>query len=107
MNYWNECIAEAFEDAGITATDEQINTVASWAEGAHDNYSMANGHDVIGNPVETQAQEELRTLKAEAEKKRQWELSTEPCKECNTSGRTRDGWGRDQICLNCRGDGRV
>jgi hypothetical protein len=36
-DYWLDCIAEAFEDAGITASDEQIEAVANWAEGAHEN----------------------------------------------------------------------
>lgn len=51
MDYWFECIAEAFEDAGIVATKEQINTVASWVKGAHDNYSQAHGYDCIPNPL--------------------------------------------------------
>ena len=45
MNYWNECIAEAFDSAEIKATQEQIDEVAGWAEGAHENYSMAFDHD--------------------------------------------------------------
>lgn len=51
MNYWNECISEAFEDAGINATDDQIYTVADWVEGAHENFSMAHGYDAIPNPM--------------------------------------------------------
>ena len=47
MDYWNECVAEALEDAGIAATKEQIDTVAGWVETAHDYYGMAHGHDAI------------------------------------------------------------
>lgn len=54
MDYWHECIAEAFDDAGITATDKQIATVAGWVEGAHENYGMAHGHDAIPNPLESE-----------------------------------------------------
>ena len=50
MDYWKECISEAFEDAGLTATDEQKDTVTSWAYGAHENFGLANGHDAIPNP---------------------------------------------------------
>lgn len=50
MDYWKECIEEAFEDAGIKATQEQIETVTNWVEGAHDNYSMAHGYDVMFKP---------------------------------------------------------
>lgn len=64
MDYWHECIAESFDDAGITATEEQIKTVASWVEGAHENYGMAFGHDCIPNPMET----EVNELKKKIEK---------------------------------------
>ena len=46
MNYWDECIAEAFEEAEIIATKNQIDTVVSWAEGAHENYGLATGNDI-------------------------------------------------------------
>ena len=51
MEYWNECIREAFEDEGIEATDKQIDNVAGWVEGAHENYGMAFGYDCIPNPL--------------------------------------------------------
>jgi uncharacterized Rossmann fold enzyme len=61
MEYWEECISEAFDDAGIEASKDQIETVASWIEGAHDNYGMAHGHDCIPNPEN----EEIKQLKQE------------------------------------------
>lgn len=64
MEYWNECIAEAFEDASIKATDEQIDTVAGWVEGAHENFGMAFGHDAIPNPMAS----EVESLKAKIRK---------------------------------------
>jgi hypothetical protein len=60
MDYWEECITEAFDDAGIEATKEQIDTVTSWVDGAHENYGMAFGHDCIPNPMES----EVEKLKA-------------------------------------------
>ena len=60
-DYWETCISEAFEDAGIDATTEQIGTVISWVEGCHENYSMANGHDAIPSPLDA----EVKRLKAE------------------------------------------
>ncbi len=68
MDYWKECIKEAFEDSKIIATDEQIDNVASWVEGAHENYSMANGHDVIQSPVENEKDRQIKTLKSEIER---------------------------------------
>lgn len=46
-DYWKICIEEAFEESGITATQDQIDNVAAWAEGAHENYGMAHGYDAI------------------------------------------------------------
>lgn len=54
MDYWIETISEAFEDAGIAATEEQIQTVAGWVEGAHENYGMAHGYDAIPSPASTE-----------------------------------------------------
>jgi hypothetical protein len=51
MNYWEECISIAFDEAGIIATKEQIDEVVGMVEGAHENYGMAHGHDCIPNPL--------------------------------------------------------
>lgn len=67
MDYWKQCIFEAFEDSGITATDEQVDTVATWAEGAHDNYGMANGHDVIRDSVPSRFEME-REIQSQADR---------------------------------------
>jgi hypothetical protein len=78
MNYWEECILEAFEDAGISATDEQINIVVEWISGAHENYGMAHGYDAIPNPLIT----EIKNLKNELKKEKNKTI----CKECNGKG---------------------
>jgi len=57
MDYWKECISEAFDDAGIVATEDQIETVASWVDGAHENYGMATGSDCIPNPMTSEVEE--------------------------------------------------
>ena len=51
MNYWEECITEALEEAGVTATKKQIDFIVGWVEGAHENYGMAYGHECIPNPL--------------------------------------------------------
>ncbi len=106
-DYWSECISEAFEDAGITATKKQIDTVASWAEGAHENHGMATGQDVASSNFISEEAKELKKLKSEQEKNRQWIARTIPCKSCTTTGLTLDGWGRSQVCATCDGDGRI
>ena len=64
MDYWNECIAEALEDSGIKATDQQIDNIAAWVEGAHENYGLATGQDCIPHPLEA----EIDAAKKEAVK---------------------------------------
>jgi len=62
MNYWKACIEESFCDAGITATEEQINLVIDWVEGAHENIGMATGAECIPNPMESEVNEYKRKL---------------------------------------------
>jgi hypothetical protein len=107
MNYWETCIEEAFEESGIVATKDQMENVAAWVDGAHDNYSMAHGHDVIRSNFISDEQRELEKLKNEIAKKERWENSTVPCRRCATTGLVLDVWGRDVECLNCGGKGRV
>ena len=102
MDYWKECISEAFEDAKITATTEQIDLVASWVEGAHDNYGMAHGHDCIPNPLRQELDETKTALDKERRKV--------TCPECKGTGE----WvsygphhSASSQCSRCRGDGRV
>jgi len=101
MNYWRECISEAFDDAKITATAEQINTVASWVEGAHENYGMAMGHDAIPNPLREENGRLSRELKEEQAKVN--------CRVCGGFGEIRsNGPCHSSIsqCWKCRGEGR-
>ena len=51
MNPWNDCIVEAFQDAGIIASRGQIDTVIVWIEGEIENGDMARGYDAIPNPL--------------------------------------------------------
>lgn len=66
MDYWRECIAEAAEDCGATLSEEQINCIASWAEGAHDNYSQATGLDVADRNWRAQNDKEQEKRGVEA-----------------------------------------
>jgi len=101
-DYWTDCIAEAFEDAGLVVTKEQLNIVASWVAGAHDNYSMSHGYDCISNPM----REEIKSLEDKLYKERNKII----CRECNGSGSiTTYGpvHSATSGCYKCRGEGRV
>lgn len=102
MNYWLECIHEAFCDAGITATQQQIEEVADTVRGAHENYGMAHGHDCIPNPLRIENERLHRELRQEQAKR--------VCPECKGRGCiVIDGPVHSSIsqCDKCRGDGKV
>ena len=105
MEYWKECITEALEDVGIEANEKQINEISEWVEGAHENYSMAHGYDVISSPSESRSEKELRELKAKNEERELWNRTTKICPDC-VDGIQRDGWGREHSCDMCNGRGR-
>lgn len=98
MNYWEECISEAFHEAGITAAANQISFVAEAVEGAHENYSMAFGHDLAPNPLIR----ENDTLKQEMKDQK----SKVRCERCKGLGEI-PGYGGADECFKCNGSGLV
>ncbi len=71
MEYWKECIEEAFSENEIKATDEQIKSVIEWVEGAHENIGMATGSDFIPNPMNAEVDElkaKIKSLESAHEK---------------------------------------
>lgn len=65
-DYWRCCIEEALGDVGIQATEEQIENITGWIEGAAENRNQACGYDMIPNPLV----EEIEMLKKEKAKYR-------------------------------------
>ncbi len=71
MEYWKECIEEAFSENDIVVTDKQIQSVVEFVEGASENMSMATGSDCIPNPMNTEVDElkaKIKKLKAAHER---------------------------------------
>ncbi len=95
IDYWKECITEAFEDAEIKATDEQIDNVTCWVEGAHDNYSLGTGEECIPNPLKLECENLKRELRAE--------INKVICEKCAGSGMIAN---LTSDCWRCRGEGR-
>jgi hypothetical protein len=61
-------LARRLAEAGIDATDEQIDAVAGDVEIAHQNYGMAHGYDAIPNPREAEVErlkDQIRQLERE------------------------------------------
>ena len=106
MDYWKECISEAFDDAGITASDEQIDTVASWAEEAHEDYGMAMGLDVASQNLRAEQDSKVERL----EKELQQEHNKRGCTKCGGRGYFVENYGTRSgriDCRHCGGTGKV
>ncbi|MEZ0208838.1 MAG: hypothetical protein ACAH17_01520 [Candidatus Paceibacterota bacterium] len=99
---WETTIKEAFEDANIQATSEQLDTVISWVVGMHENYGTYSGCEHIPNPLYTELDELKKQLKIERSKIQ--------CRNCGGQGRiiTQGPYhSGDSECWKCRGEGRV
>lgn len=59
-DYWYECAEGALDEAGIAATDEQIDLVAGVFQGFHENYGTYSGNDIFNanRSAELRRQEE-------------------------------------------------
>ena len=99
--YWRDCIEEIFDEAGITATKEQIAFVVEGVEGCHENYGLAHGYDAIPNPL----LEENKKLKEDLKK----EKAKVVCRTCNGYGRIIERFGTlesESECWECGGEGK-
>lgn len=105
MNYWEECISEAFDDAVIEATQEQIQAVANWVEGSHEVYGEANGHDQIG-PSDIDDKREIQQLKNDL-KEEQAKILCEECKGRGVIVSKFVTFESRSDCYSCKGTGRV
>jgi molecular chaperone GrpE (heat shock protein) len=67
-DYWTECIAIAAEECGLKLTTEQLEYLASAAEGGHEHYGMAFYSPPASDrleDIEREWKEKLRRLQAE------------------------------------------
>jgi len=102
MDYWEECIRCAFEDAGIVATEEQIQIVIGTVEVSHENYGTAFGYDCIPNPVVEENKKLAKQLEIERSKR--------VCPDCKGSGRIIENYlnrSSDTQCSKCHGEGKI
>lgn len=74
-DYWIECTKEAIEaeapEVYKLLSEKQLDDIASWFEGAHDNYSMAHGYDVI-NRGESEVEKLRKEIKFLRSHKCEW-----------------------------------
>lgn len=99
MDYWRECVSCALDEAGISATQQQIAIMADVTMGGHENIDQA--YHVPENPLIDENKKLHVLLKNERNK--------EHCHTCNGSGRIiSDGpyHGSDSQCWKCFGEGK-
>lgn len=105
MDYWQEAVECALDEAGISATPKQIEDIAGAMEISHENYGMAMGHDVASANLTAHRERELAEARAETERERNKVI----CKECGGRGRIIEHGpvhSYDSECWKCRGEGR-
>lgn len=108
-DYWREAVESSLEEAGVTATAEQIEAVARDMEAGHEQYDMAYGGQAEAsknwNSIQDSTIEALRCeLRDERDK--------QTCKTCRGTGystirvRGRLCHDADFECHKCHGNGR-
>jgi hypothetical protein len=98
-DYFADCLAESFDEHGVTSTPEQLKAVAKDVALAQENIGMA-----FYEP-ENPAIRELSDTKRELAKER----SKIGCRPCGGTGRLRYNsgpWGVDTQCDKCHGEGK-
>lgn len=105
-DYWFEAVESSLDEAGVAATKEQTNAIASDIDVAHEQYDMAFGYDVASQNYTAEKDQQIvdlrRELNAECEKM--------PCKTCKGRGEIVERGpyhSSASTCWKCKGNGRV
>lgn len=105
MDYWQECVEAALNDAGLVATTEQIEQMASVFEGAYENYGLYSGNEVASKNLAAHREDEMQQLRNEIERERR----KITCRECNGTGEYVSHGpyhSAYSTCFKCNGAGR-
>ena len=104
--YWVECVSIALNDAGISASREQILEIAGAVQGCHENIGMSFGDDVASANWCASQRREVD----DAKKALRHEVEKVVCRSCGGHGRLKYNagpWAVNTECDACRGDGKV
>lgn len=105
-DYWREHAEIAMDEAGLEATEKQLETIAGVIESAHDFFSQSMGHDVASANWHGSKEREIADLNKELHAEREKVV----CPECKGAG-TLTGYGpchsATSDCWKCHGNGRL
>ena len=105
MDYWKEHAEIAMDEAGLTATEDQLDTIAGVIESAHEFYGQSMGHDVASANWHAEQRSELAKAQLELGKEKQKVL----CRECRGEGVITTSYYNRSLtsqCWKCNGNGR-
>jgi len=100
LDYWRDCLAESFDEAGVTVTAEQLDLIAGNVDGASSEYGSYSYQP--SDPMLGEISRLEKALKAERNKV--------GCGRCGGSGREQyyaGSWAVDTQCGSCHGEGKV
>jgi len=100
IRYWQDCMAEACDEANLTITPEQLKILAHSAEMGHECYGMSFYQPP--SPLIDEVDRLKKKLRAEQEKI--------GCHACGGSGRLEyyaGPWWVNTGCDTCHGEGKV
>lgn len=104
--YWVIAVESALDEAGLSATDEQISVLAREMESAHEMHSEATGEYVFSANLRAAQEDELAKAKRELRRER----DKIPCNACDGGTRLVPGMSGTMIrqtdCWKCGGTGR-
>jgi DnaJ-class molecular chaperone len=104
--YWVESVTESLEEAGITATADQINMVAENMQISSEQHDTSFGLDVASDNLRQNKDRKIEELYAELAEER----DKRPCRKCGGSGSlTTHGpcHSSTSRCYACNGTGKV
>ncbi len=104
--YWKEHAAIAIDEAALTATNEQLETIAGVIESAHEFYGQAMGHDVASANLRGSQLSEIESLKRDLEAERAKVVCPE-CRGVCTLTSYGPSHSATSQCWKCNGHGRL
>lgn len=104
-DYWKEAVESSLDEAGVTATLEQLEAIAGDMKVSHEQVGMAFGHDVASQNYQAEKDRTIADLRKELADER----AKQTCAACRGQGTITicgPSHSATSDCSACRGQGR-